>query len=228
MDYGRALWDWVSSPSNKETLTWFSGGVTAVAAGLWGVFKFLRGRPSTTVKVDRGVAAGRNINGSTITTHSPSSVNLGGEGGKAPGAGGGGGGAIGDGAKAGDGGDGGECVSRIINLAELKKLQLIDVTVGEGGTGACLPGQHGKSGGDTVLNFLAEDGTVLETLRAPGGPGGKSGTARLPRGDRSLAYGYYQRLPHYADGSERCGTTRRPPVYSRWRLGVVFGSAYSI
>jgi hypothetical protein len=101
-----------------------------------------------------------------------------------PGAGGGGTGAIGDGATGGDGGAGGECVSAHIDLAELKKagLDRIQAIVGKGGCGSRLPGQHGTNGEDTVLNFLARDGTILKTLRASGGAKGRSGSHYLPDG----------------------------------------------
>jgi hypothetical protein len=99
-----------------------------------------------------------------------------------PGAGGGGAGAIGDGAIGGDGGGGGERVSALIDLVPLRSAGLdhIEVVVGEGGQGSGLPGQHGGRGQDTVLKFVAKDGTILKTVRAAGGFAGRSGSSHLP------------------------------------------------
>jgi hypothetical protein len=106
-----------------------------------------------------------------------------------PGAGGGGGGAVGDDARAGDGGGGGDDISTSIDLAELRKVGLdrIEFVVGKGGLGSSLPGQHGNDGEDTVMNFLAADGTVLKTLRASGGSGARSPTSYLPDGVAELS-----------------------------------------
>jgi hypothetical protein len=38
----QALWDWLSNPSNQQTLVWIGGGAAAVATGT-AVFMFLRG-----------------------------------------------------------------------------------------------------------------------------------------------------------------------------------------
>jgi hypothetical protein len=91
-----------------------------------------------------------------------------------PGAGGGGQGAVGDGASAGDGGMGGEAVAAAIDIAEMEKYGFhhAEVVVGKGGEG-------GGPGGDSFINFVTEDGTVLRTLRAPGG---KRGGSTLPEG----------------------------------------------
>ena len=105
------------------------------------------------------------------------------------GAGGGGAGAIGDGAVAGDGGSGGEHVSARIDIAELRNqgLDHIEFTVGEGGSGSRLPGQHGSGGEDTLLKFVARDGTLLKTIRARGGSGGDFGPSYLPDGVAELS-----------------------------------------
>jgi hypothetical protein len=110
-----------------------------------------------------------------------STVNLIAEGGKAPGAGGAGGPAIGPGAH---GGSGGDQVSTLIDLAvpETAGLDRIQVVVGQGGSGSRVPGQHGDNGGDTLEEFPAKEGTLLKSLRASGGSGGRSGTSYLPNG----------------------------------------------
>jgi hypothetical protein len=99
-----------------------------------------------------------------------------------PGAGGGGAGAVGDGAVAGDGGGGGESVSAIVDTTELRQrgLDHVEVTVGQAASGSHLAGQHGASGGDSIMKFVARDGTVLKTIRARGGLGGASGASSLP------------------------------------------------
>src|SRR5262249_44686235 len=104
-----------------------------------------------------------------------------------PGAGGGGAGAIGDDTVAGDGGGGGEHVSARIDIAELRNqgLDHIEVTVGKRGSGTRFPGQHGGDGEDTVLKFVARDGTVLKTICARGGSGGVAGA--LPDGVAELS-----------------------------------------
>jgi hypothetical protein len=104
-----------------------------------------------------------------------------------PGAGGGGAGAIGDDTVAGDGGGGGEHVSARIDIAELRNqgLDHIEVTVGKGGSGTRFPGQLGGDGEDTVLKFVARDGTVLKTICARGGSGGVAGA--LPDGVAELS-----------------------------------------
>ena len=70
-----------------------------------------------------------------------------------PGAGGGGAGAIGDGVSGGDGGSGGEWVSAQIDMAALRNagFDRIEYTVGKGGAGPRLPGQHAPDGEDTVV-----------------------------------------------------------------------------
>lgn len=101
-----------------------------------------------------------------------------------PGAGGGGRGAIGDGARGGDGGGGGEHVSARIDVKALRSLGFdrIEYVVGKGGEAPRLPGQHGVDGEDTIVNFLAADGTVLKSIRASSGRGAKSGGSYLPEG----------------------------------------------
>lgn len=91
-----------------------------------------------------------------------------------PGAGGAGGGAIGDGAIGGDGGDGGECVSGLIDITRLRRAGLhhVECIVGKGG-------ENGGDGGDTIINFLTEDGSILKTIRASGG---KGGSTKVPEG----------------------------------------------
>lgn len=106
-----------------------------------------------------------------------------------PGAGGGGAGATGDGTTAGDGGGGGDSISALIDLAPLREAGLanVEVIVGAAGSGGRMPGEHGGNGEDTVVNFVAADGTVLKTLRASGGHGGKSGTSYFPEGTTELS-----------------------------------------
>lgn len=61
MNY-QALWEWLSNPSNQQTLAWIGGGVVAIACGVGAVFKSLHNKASTgtTVTADRGsIAAGR-------------------------------------------------------------------------------------------------------------------------------------------------------------------------
>lgn len=91
-----------------------------------------------------------------------------------PGAGGGGAGAIGEGVTGGDGGDGGNCVSGLIDLSQLRHagFQRVECVIGR-------EGENGTNGGDTIVNFLAEDGRVLKTILAAGGQGG--GT-KIPEG----------------------------------------------
>lgn len=84
-----------------------------------------------------------------------------------PGAGGAGAGAIGDGAIGGDGGDGGEHVFALIDIARLRHAGLhhVECIVGRGG-------ENGGDGGDSIINFVTEDGRVLKSIRASGGKGG--------------------------------------------------------
>jgi len=131
-----------------------------------------------------------------------------------PGAGGGGAGAIGENAIAGDGGGGGERVSGLIDLVPLRAAGLhhIEFTVGEGGFGARLPGQHASSGDDTVLNFVTEDGTVLKSVRAKGGSGAKSPASYLPLDTAELSredinQGFRVSVLMTARAAEFCGGT---------------------
>jgi hypothetical protein len=106
-----------------------------------------------------------------------------------PGAGGGGGGAIGEEARGGDGGGGGEHVSALVDLVALKAAGLdhVDVVVGKRGVGATLPGQHAPRAEDSIVRFVAKDGTVLKEIRACGGTGGKSAAGYLPDGLSELS-----------------------------------------
>ncbi len=68
-----AIWEFVKDPSNRDALKWIGGGVVGAIGGLWAVITFFakngEGGPTRNVKADRGgVAAGRDISGSTITT----------------------------------------------------------------------------------------------------------------------------------------------------------------
>jgi hypothetical protein len=103
--------------------------------------------------------------------------------------GGGGGGAIGEGARGGDGGGGGGRVSALIDLVALEAAGLdhVEVTVGKGGPGAVLPGQHAPKAEDSTVRFVAKDGTVLKEIRASGGTGGKFAGAYLPNGVTELS-----------------------------------------
>jgi hypothetical protein len=74
MDWS-ALWDWLSNPSNQQTLAWIGGGAAAVGAGVWTVIKFLHGKPSS-VSADRGGTAV----GGTVTASGAGSVAIGGSG----------------------------------------------------------------------------------------------------------------------------------------------------
>lgn len=89
-----------------------------------------------------------------------------------PGAGGGGAPATGDGAVGGNGGDGGE---GMLGTIAVEPGDIFEVSVGEGGRAATLPGQHGQSAGDSVVTIKSSDGAVKRILRARGGAGGKSG-----------------------------------------------------
>lgn len=68
------MWDWLTSPENRETITWLAGGLAAVVAGAWAVFKYFRSSrqragPSQTITADRGgVAAGRDAH---VNRHQP-------------------------------------------------------------------------------------------------------------------------------------------------------------
>lgn len=90
----------------------------------------------------------------------------------APGSGGSGADAVGPGAVGGDGGDGGDFLSAEIRT---EKGDIFEIEVGEGGRGAKFSGQHGQSGGDTVLVHKSEDGHIKRVYRAAGGKGARSG-----------------------------------------------------
>lgn len=108
-----------------------------------------------------------------------STIKLGGQGGQAPGAGGGGGGAVGPGARGGDGGGGGQHLTATFAAADLKAagVDLFEIKVGKGGVAASLPGEHAKSGEDSVVRLLAKDGTFIKEIRARGGAAGNPGAA---------------------------------------------------
>jgi hypothetical protein len=61
-----AIWQFVTD--NQRTLSWLGGGAVIVAGGIWAVVKFFlkRETPKTVSAVD-GIAAGRDIRGSTIS-----------------------------------------------------------------------------------------------------------------------------------------------------------------
>jgi hypothetical protein len=113
-----------------------------------------------------------------------STINLGGEGGRVPGAGGGGGGAIGEGSRGGDGGGGGGITRELIDMTELMEAGFdhAEVKVGVGGMGQALSGQHAKDGETSIINFLDQIGTVIKSVRAEGGKGGRSAASYLPEG----------------------------------------------
>ena len=105
------------------------------------------------------------------------------------GAGGGGAGAVGDEARAGGGGSGGEAVQACIDLDELRRAGwsgTADITVPEGGHGARLPGEHGRSGEDAKILFRHRDGNVLKEVSASSGIGGQSGSSLLLGGYSEL------------------------------------------
>jgi len=90
--------------------------------------------------------------------------------GQAPGAGGGGAGAIDNGAVGGEGGSGGECIDVFISPEELQELRAsgfvrFQCEVGRGGRGNA---EHGEDGEDTIVKFVASDGTVLKSITAKG------------------------------------------------------------
>ena len=110
--------------------------------------------------------------------------------GMVPGAGGGGADAVGENTVGGNGGGGGEQVITTISPEEFEALRAdgferFEFTIGDGGTGSCNPGEHGRNGGDTVLNFVTAEGRILRTLRAAGGSGGRSDTP-LALGSREI------------------------------------------
>jgi hypothetical protein len=103
-------------------------------------------------------------------------VNLQGHPGMDFGAGGGGGGAIGRYAFGGKGGEGGESVSAIVSREEFDALKAagferIECVVGRGGKGGEY-NQDGAPGENSIIKFVAKDGTVLKSVVARGGLGG--------------------------------------------------------
>lgn len=132
-----------------------------------------------------------------------------------PGAGGGGAGAEGDGAKAGDGGGGGEYVCAHIDMQRLVAAGFshMEFEVGNGGAGATQPGQHGEDGEDTIVKFVARDGSILDIIRARGGTGGKSGGA--------CPEGYTEVQPADVRGGFRV-TSLVPVNSAEFRDGLIF------
>jgi len=65
-----AIWRFLRVERNRTILSWLGGGAAVVAAGLWAVVTWMvpadHPGPSTNCAV-QGVAAGRDIRGSTIT-----------------------------------------------------------------------------------------------------------------------------------------------------------------
>jgi hypothetical protein len=64
-----SIWDFLKDPANQAVLGWIGGGIAAVAAGIFAVFKFRANKgdhepPKPSVSADHGsVAAGRDISG---------------------------------------------------------------------------------------------------------------------------------------------------------------------
>ena len=59
------MWAWLADPATQKTLGFLGGGIAALAAAAWAVFKFVFKKPRsvTTITADRGSqAAGRDIN----------------------------------------------------------------------------------------------------------------------------------------------------------------------
>jgi hypothetical protein len=76
----RRLWRLLRVQSNRALLSWIGGGLVVVAAGLWAVVTYVwppGGKPalapSSVSASGGGIAAGRDISGSTITQHTTGS-----------------------------------------------------------------------------------------------------------------------------------------------------------
>jgi hypothetical protein len=71
----RELWRFLQQEKNRQLLGWLGGGVIVLAGGLWVVVTFFSSphpppqAPDVNVQAPGGVAAGRDIRGSTITVH---------------------------------------------------------------------------------------------------------------------------------------------------------------
>lgn len=89
-----------------------------------------------------------------------------------PGSGGSGAGSLGPGAVGGDGGDGGDAM---MGNLDVEPGDLFEFEVGAGGKSVRLPGQHGESGGETIVTHKSADGKLKRVLRVRGGEGAKSG-----------------------------------------------------
>jgi hypothetical protein len=70
----RALWRFLRQEKDRQVFGWFGGGLVVLAGGVWAVITFFSSphptpAPETNVEAPGGVAAGRDIRGSTITVH---------------------------------------------------------------------------------------------------------------------------------------------------------------
>jgi hypothetical protein len=69
----RTLWRFLQQEKNRQLLGWLGGGVVILAGGLWAAVTFFYSphpalqTPDVNVEAPGGVAAGRDIRGSTIT-----------------------------------------------------------------------------------------------------------------------------------------------------------------
>jgi hypothetical protein len=54
--------------------------------------------------------------------------------------------------------------------------------IGKGGQAGHLPGQHSVQGEDSLFRIIGNDGTILKTIRAPGGAPARSTASRLSDG----------------------------------------------
>jgi SEFIR domain-containing protein len=71
----RKLWSFLQQEKNRQVVGWLGGGVIVLAGGVWVVATFFYSprpppqTPDVNVEAPGGVAAGRDIRGSTITVH---------------------------------------------------------------------------------------------------------------------------------------------------------------
>jgi TIR domain len=63
----RKLWSYVQQEKNRQVLGWLGGGVVILAGGVWAMVTFFSAPSDVNVEAPGGVAAGRDIRGSTIT-----------------------------------------------------------------------------------------------------------------------------------------------------------------